>query len=217
MVKGLAKSETTCTMIVLIKCVDASTFDLSKAGYSPVTAGFYLRSHLVFKKINVRRRTPTIHSRIEVLWVTFCTGDAMWTGSLTCPLTWQTAHCFFIPVIISAPDFSMALNFTLSPTRNVANIDFSLTSNVMVMADMWRFLISPCLMVTWPSSLYRVRISPSVYSVAAVALACSLGCAMPSMPAAMETLAAARLMASVAILKVFMMFFLDGLVDCIDR
>lgn len=43
MVKGLAKSETACTMIVLIKCVDASTFDLSKAGYSPVTAGVYLR------------------------------------------------------------------------------------------------------------------------------------------------------------------------------
>jgi hypothetical protein len=36
MVKGLAKSETACTMIV-IKYVDASTFEDSKAGYSPVT------------------------------------------------------------------------------------------------------------------------------------------------------------------------------------
>jgi hypothetical protein len=37
MVKGLAKSETACTMIVAIKYVDASTLDDSKAGYSPVT------------------------------------------------------------------------------------------------------------------------------------------------------------------------------------
>lgn len=37
MVKGLAKSETACTMIVRIKCVDASTYNESKAGYSPVT------------------------------------------------------------------------------------------------------------------------------------------------------------------------------------
>jgi hypothetical protein len=37
MVKGLAKSETACTMIVWIKYVDASTFNESKAGYSPVT------------------------------------------------------------------------------------------------------------------------------------------------------------------------------------
>jgi hypothetical protein len=36
-VKGLAKSETACTMIVWIKCVDASAFEVSKAGYSPVT------------------------------------------------------------------------------------------------------------------------------------------------------------------------------------
>jgi hypothetical protein len=38
MVKGLAKSETACTMIVQIKYVDASTFDELKVGYSPVTA-----------------------------------------------------------------------------------------------------------------------------------------------------------------------------------
>jgi len=37
MVKGLAKSETAYAMIVWIKCVDASTFGSSKAGYSPVT------------------------------------------------------------------------------------------------------------------------------------------------------------------------------------
>ena len=37
MVKGLAKSETTCAMIVLIKYVDANTFNESKASYSPVT------------------------------------------------------------------------------------------------------------------------------------------------------------------------------------
>jgi len=37
MVKGLAKSETACTMIRTIKYVDASTFNQSKAGYSPVT------------------------------------------------------------------------------------------------------------------------------------------------------------------------------------
>lgn len=37
MVKGLAKSETACAMIVLIKYVDASAFDDPKAGYSPVT------------------------------------------------------------------------------------------------------------------------------------------------------------------------------------
>lgn len=36
-VKGLAKSETACTMISEIKYVDASTFVDSKAGYSPVT------------------------------------------------------------------------------------------------------------------------------------------------------------------------------------
>ena len=41
-VKGLAKSETACTMIMMIKCVDASTFNLSKAGYSPVTNEFYM-------------------------------------------------------------------------------------------------------------------------------------------------------------------------------
>jgi hypothetical protein len=35
-VKGLAKSETACTMIMMIKYVDASTFDESKAGYSPM-------------------------------------------------------------------------------------------------------------------------------------------------------------------------------------
>jgi hypothetical protein len=39
MVKGLAKSETACAMIVWIKCVDASAFEKSKAGYSPVTVG----------------------------------------------------------------------------------------------------------------------------------------------------------------------------------
>ena len=37
MVKGLAKSETACAMISVIKYVDASTFDDPKAGYSPVT------------------------------------------------------------------------------------------------------------------------------------------------------------------------------------
>ena len=37
MVNGLAKSETACAMIVLIKYVDASAFDDPKAGYSPVT------------------------------------------------------------------------------------------------------------------------------------------------------------------------------------
>lgn len=36
-VKGLAKSETACTMIVWIKCVDASSFTDLKAGYSPMT------------------------------------------------------------------------------------------------------------------------------------------------------------------------------------
>lgn len=36
-VKGLAKSETACAMISVIKYVDASAFDGSKAGYSPVT------------------------------------------------------------------------------------------------------------------------------------------------------------------------------------
>lgn len=36
-VKGLAKSKTACSMIVWIKCVDASSFEKSKAGYSPVT------------------------------------------------------------------------------------------------------------------------------------------------------------------------------------
>jgi hypothetical protein len=42
MVKGLAKSETACTMIVVIKYVDASTFEDSKAGYSPVTGSILL-------------------------------------------------------------------------------------------------------------------------------------------------------------------------------
>lgn len=37
MVKGLAKSETARAMIGVIKCVDASAFDESKAGYSPMT------------------------------------------------------------------------------------------------------------------------------------------------------------------------------------
>jgi hypothetical protein len=36
MVKGLAKSETACTMIMMIKYVDASTFNESKVGYSPM-------------------------------------------------------------------------------------------------------------------------------------------------------------------------------------
>lgn len=36
-VKGLAKSETAGAMIVMIKYVDASPFENSKGGYSPVT------------------------------------------------------------------------------------------------------------------------------------------------------------------------------------
>lgn len=41
MVKGLAKSETACAMISVIKYVDASAFDDPKAGYSPVTPEVY--------------------------------------------------------------------------------------------------------------------------------------------------------------------------------
>jgi hypothetical protein len=36
MVNGLAKSETALAMVVKTKYVDTSTFEISKAGYSPM-------------------------------------------------------------------------------------------------------------------------------------------------------------------------------------
>jgi hypothetical protein len=36
MVKGLAKSETARAMVVMTKYVDTSTYEISKAGYSPM-------------------------------------------------------------------------------------------------------------------------------------------------------------------------------------
>jgi hypothetical protein len=56
-VKGLAKSETACTMISEIKYVDASTFVDSKAGYSPVT-GRILIERLSLQRAASRLECP---------------------------------------------------------------------------------------------------------------------------------------------------------------